>query len=133
MGSLFLGLQRAKVVGSTQITTEIFNQWKKKKLDEKEAGLALSRAERAKNDRMRYFVIYDYVNGTMKTHLLGTLLNILILLSVVVVASCFWQMLVCLWTTQKHMRSTKEKILKLLKRRYSFIALVVVLFYYMST
>ncbi|RZC78821.1 hypothetical protein C5167_003038 [Papaver somniferum] len=44
--------QRAKVVGSTQITTEIFNQWKKKKLDEKEAGLALSRAERAKNDRM---------------------------------------------------------------------------------
>lgn len=44
--------QRAKVIGSTPITTELFFQWKKKKMEEREAGLAAERAERAKNDRM---------------------------------------------------------------------------------
>ncbi|XP_077239605.1 zinc finger C-x8-C-x5-C-x3-H type family protein [Tasmannia lanceolata] len=44
--------QRAKVATSTPITTELFMQWKTKKMEEKEAGLAAMRAERAKNDRM---------------------------------------------------------------------------------
>lgn len=44
--------QRAKVTTTTPITTEIFFQWKKKKVDAKEAGLAAQQAERAKNDRM---------------------------------------------------------------------------------
>lgn len=36
------------------MTTELFLQWKKRKIEEKEAGLDAQRAERAKNDRMRY-------------------------------------------------------------------------------
>jgi hypothetical protein len=36
------------------MTTELFMQWKQKKIDEREAGLDAQRAERAKNDRMRY-------------------------------------------------------------------------------
>ncbi|KAJ0829194.1 putative ZC3H15/TMA46 family protein [Helianthus annuus] len=34
------------------MTTDLFMQWKKKKVDEKEAGLAAQRVEQAKNDRM---------------------------------------------------------------------------------
>lgn len=37
------------------MTPDLFMQWKKKKIDEREAGLAAQRAERAKNDRMRYY------------------------------------------------------------------------------
>ncbi|XP_026658704.1 zinc finger CCCH domain-containing protein 11-like isoform X2 [Phoenix dactylifera] len=44
--------QRAKVTASTPLTPELFMQWKKKKMDEREAGLAARQAERAKNDRM---------------------------------------------------------------------------------
>ncbi|KAJ4979830.1 hypothetical protein NE237_010610 [Protea cynaroides] len=44
--------QRAKVISSTPLTTELFMQWKKKKMEEREVGLAAQRAERAKNDRM---------------------------------------------------------------------------------
>ncbi|KAJ8636991.1 hypothetical protein MRB53_011258 [Persea americana] len=44
--------QRAKVATSTPITTALFMQWKKKKMEEIEAGLAAQRAERAKNDRL---------------------------------------------------------------------------------
>lgn len=44
--------QRAKVATTTPMTTELFMEWKKKKLEQKEAGLALLRADRAKNDRM---------------------------------------------------------------------------------
>ncbi|KAG1337971.1 zinc finger CCCH domain-containing protein 11 [Cocos nucifera] len=44
--------QRAKVAASTPLTPELFMQWKKKKMEEREAGLAAQRAERAKNDRM---------------------------------------------------------------------------------
>ncbi|KAJ3669149.1 hypothetical protein LUZ60_011099 [Juncus effusus] len=44
--------QRAKVATSTPITPELFFQWKKKKQDEKDAGLAAMQAERAKMDRM---------------------------------------------------------------------------------
>jgi hypothetical protein len=36
------------------MTPELFMQWKKKKLDERDASLAAQQAERAKNDRMRY-------------------------------------------------------------------------------
>ncbi|MFS7988781.1 putative ZC3H15/TMA46 family protein [Helianthus anomalus] len=36
------------------MTTDLFMQGKKKKVDEKEAGLPAQRAERAKNDRMRF-------------------------------------------------------------------------------
>ncbi|XP_038680248.1 zinc finger CCCH domain-containing protein 21 isoform X2 [Tripterygium wilfordii] len=44
--------QRAKVSTTTPMTTELFMQWKKKKVEEREAGLAAQQAERAKNDRM---------------------------------------------------------------------------------
>ncbi|KAF6172285.1 hypothetical protein GIB67_024907 [Kingdonia uniflora] len=44
--------QRAKVATTTPMTTELFMQWKKKKQDEREVGLAVQQAERAKNDRM---------------------------------------------------------------------------------
>ncbi|CAK7325558.1 unnamed protein product [Dovyalis caffra] len=44
--------QRAKLTASTQMSPDLFMQWKKKKVEEREAGLAAKRAERAKNDRM---------------------------------------------------------------------------------
>ncbi|KAK1285886.1 Zinc finger CCCH domain-containing protein 11 [Acorus calamus] len=44
--------ERAKIAASTPMTTELFMKWKKKKIEDKEAGLAAMRAERAKNDRM---------------------------------------------------------------------------------
>ncbi|KAG6437380.1 hypothetical protein SASPL_102295 [Salvia splendens] len=44
--------QRAKVSTCTPMTTDLFMQWKMKKVEEREAGLAAQRAERAKNDRM---------------------------------------------------------------------------------
>lgn len=44
--------QRSKIASITPMTTELFYQWKKKKMEEREAGLAARSAERAKNDRM---------------------------------------------------------------------------------
>ncbi|XP_059463266.1 zinc finger CCCH domain-containing protein 11-like [Corylus avellana] len=44
--------QRAKLTTSTPMTPELFMQWKKKKIAERDAGLAAQQAERAKNDRM---------------------------------------------------------------------------------
>ncbi|KAL1549472.1 zinc finger CCCH domain-containing protein 11-like [Salvia divinorum] len=44
--------QRAKVSTCTPMTTDLFMQWKKNKVEDREAGLAAQRAERAKNDRM---------------------------------------------------------------------------------
>lgn len=44
--------QRAKLKSTTPMTTELFMQWKKKKIEERNAGLAAQQAERAKNDRM---------------------------------------------------------------------------------
>lgn len=44
--------QRAKLTASTPMTPDLFMLWKKKKVEEREAGLATKRAERAKNDRM---------------------------------------------------------------------------------
>ncbi|CAI0471585.1 unnamed protein product [Linum tenue] len=44
--------QRAKVATTTPMTTDLFMQWKKKKMDERDASLDALRAERAKNDRM---------------------------------------------------------------------------------
>ncbi|KAL7136570.1 hypothetical protein ABFS83_10G039400 [Erythranthe nasuta] len=44
--------QRAKTTSTTPMTTELFMQWRNKKMEEKEAGLAAQKAERAKNDRM---------------------------------------------------------------------------------
>ncbi|XP_042392795.1 zinc finger CCCH domain-containing protein 11-like isoform X1 [Zingiber officinale] len=44
--------QRAKVTTTTPLTPDLFMQWKRKKMEEKEAGLAAMRADRAKNDRM---------------------------------------------------------------------------------
>ncbi|XP_022841820.1 zinc finger CCCH domain-containing protein 11 [Olea europaea var. sylvestris] len=44
--------QRAKITASTPMTPELFMQWKKRKVEEREAGLAALWAERAKNDRM---------------------------------------------------------------------------------
>ncbi|PKI32418.1 hypothetical protein CRG98_047181 [Punica granatum] len=45
--------QRSKLTKSTPMTPELFMEWKTKKTEEREAGLAALRAERAKNDRMR--------------------------------------------------------------------------------
>ncbi len=36
------------------MTTELFLQWKREKQEQKEAELSEKKAERAKNDRMRY-------------------------------------------------------------------------------
>lgn len=44
--------QRQQIKASTPLTTELFNEWKKKKMDQKEAEHAAKMAERAKNDRM---------------------------------------------------------------------------------
>lgn len=44
--------QRAKITTTTPMTPELFMEWKKKKIAERDAGLAAERAERAKNDRM---------------------------------------------------------------------------------
>ncbi|KAL9426433.1 hypothetical protein AB3S75_033253 [Citrus x aurantiifolia] len=44
--------QRAKITTTTPMTPELFTEWKKKKIAERDAGLAAERAERAKNDRM---------------------------------------------------------------------------------
>lgn len=44
--------QRAKVATTTPMTPELFMQWRKKKMEERDAGLAAQRADRAKNDRM---------------------------------------------------------------------------------
>ncbi|CAK7342924.1 unnamed protein product [Dovyalis caffra] len=44
--------QRAKTTTTTPMTPELFVQWKKKKMEERDAGLAAQRDERAKNDRM---------------------------------------------------------------------------------
>ncbi|KAJ0987699.1 hypothetical protein J5N97_006055 [Dioscorea zingiberensis] len=44
--------ERAKVATTTPMTPELFMQWKKKKMEEREAGLAAKQAERANNDRM---------------------------------------------------------------------------------
>ncbi|KAE9612280.1 putative transcription factor C3H family [Lupinus albus] len=44
--------QRAKVATTTSMTPELFHQWKKKKVEERDASLAAQQADRAKNDRM---------------------------------------------------------------------------------
>lgn len=51
---LFHHPQRGKLTKSTPMTPELFFEWKRKRMEEREAGLAAQRAERAKNDRMRY-------------------------------------------------------------------------------
>lgn len=45
--------QRQQTKASTPLTTELFYEWKKKKMEQKEAEHAAKIAERAKNDRMR--------------------------------------------------------------------------------
>ncbi|KAI7738579.1 hypothetical protein M8C21_014214 [Ambrosia artemisiifolia] len=45
--------QRGKLKTTTPMTTDLFMEWKRKKMEESESGLAAQRAERAKNDRMR--------------------------------------------------------------------------------
>ncbi|XP_039849809.1 zinc finger CCCH domain-containing protein 11 isoform X1 [Panicum virgatum] len=44
--------QRKKTKSTTPMTTELFMEWKRKKAEEREAGQAALKAERAKNDRM---------------------------------------------------------------------------------
>ncbi|KAH6797727.1 Zinc finger C-x8-C-x5-C-x3-H type family protein [Perilla frutescens var. hirtella] len=53
--------ERAKVASSTPMTTDLFMQWKKKKIEARDESLAAQRAERAKNDRMRqvFFKVYS--------------------------------------------------------------------------
>jgi len=38
------------------MTPDLFYEWKKKKIEERDANLAAQQAERAKNDRMRYIL-----------------------------------------------------------------------------
>ncbi|RVW60816.1 Zinc finger CCCH domain-containing protein 21 [Vitis vinifera] len=47
--------QRGKLTKSTPMTPELFFEWKRKRMEEREAGLAAQRAERAKNDRDEVF------------------------------------------------------------------------------
>lgn len=47
------------------MTTELFLEWKRKKVEERDAGLAAQRAERAKNDRMRFVSSYNYIFAPM--------------------------------------------------------------------
>jgi hypothetical protein len=54
-------VKRAKLTASTPMTPELFTQWKTKKAEEREAGLAAKRAERAKNDRMRYVLNSSFI------------------------------------------------------------------------
>lgn len=54
---LLLCPQRSKVKSTTPITTELFAQWKRAKIEQREAELAAKRAERAKNDRMRLWIL----------------------------------------------------------------------------
>ncbi|ONM36620.1 Nucleic acid binding protein [Zea mays] len=44
--------QRKKTKTTTPMTTELFMEWKRRKAEEREAGQAALKAERAKNDRM---------------------------------------------------------------------------------
>ncbi|KAK9070478.1 hypothetical protein SSX86_010880 [Deinandra increscens subsp. villosa] len=44
--------QRGKLKTTTPMTTDLFLEWKRKKVEQRESGLAAQRAERAKNDRM---------------------------------------------------------------------------------
>ncbi|KAJ7530980.1 hypothetical protein O6H91_14G027200 [Diphasiastrum complanatum] len=44
--------QRSKLQTSTPLTPQLFDEWKRKKQEQKDAELASKRAERAKNDRM---------------------------------------------------------------------------------
>lgn len=44
--------QRAKLTTSTPMTPELFVQWKKKKMEERDAEMDAQKADRAKNDRM---------------------------------------------------------------------------------
>ncbi|XP_051127290.1 zinc finger CCCH domain-containing protein 11-like isoform X2 [Andrographis paniculata] len=44
--------QRAKISTATPMTPELFMQWKKKKVEDREERLAAQSADRAKNDRM---------------------------------------------------------------------------------
>ncbi|XP_059667719.1 zinc finger CCCH domain-containing protein 11-like [Cornus florida] len=44
--------QRAKITTSTPMTPELFIQWKKKKMEARDASMAAEKADRAKNDRM---------------------------------------------------------------------------------
>lgn len=54
---MVLWFQRAKVTTSTPMTPELFLEWKKKKMAARDAGLAAEMAERAKNDRRRYYLM----------------------------------------------------------------------------
>lgn len=66
--SFVLGFQRAKVTTTTPMTPELFMQWKKKKIEERDAGLAAEKAERAKMDRMRYhFLAFRFILKSLFT------------------------------------------------------------------
>ncbi|KHN02374.1 Zinc finger CCCH domain-containing protein 11 [Glycine soja] len=57
VGSGSAPMARAKVTTTTPMTPELFMQWKKKKMEEREANLGAQQAERAKNVRMRYAIL----------------------------------------------------------------------------
>ena len=63
-------LQRHMTKTSTQITTELFEEWKRQKAEIKEAELATKRAERAKNDRMRFVFLWLFLD--FKINVLAT-------------------------------------------------------------
>ena len=45
----FIMIQRAKVTTTTPMTPELFMQWKKKKMEEREANLGAQQAERGQS------------------------------------------------------------------------------------
>ncbi|KAK2647687.1 hypothetical protein Ddye_015176 [Dipteronia dyeriana] len=61
--SICVWFKRAKITTSTPMTPELFMEWKKKKMAERDASLASLRAERANNDRMsgRELFLSDFI------------------------------------------------------------------------
>ncbi|CAF2114533.1 unnamed protein product [Brassica oleracea] len=60
--------ERAKLKTATQMTPALFMEWKRKKIAERDAGLAASQAERAKNDRMSVTRLMDRDVGTIPNY-----------------------------------------------------------------
>lgn len=133
------------------MTPELFMQWKKKKIVERDANLAEQQAERAKNDRMRcvssfhslelyiYAPFYSnwcsslkpFVKADGSFHLFSSFANHVMLLSLsfAAVASYFCPMLAFLWMMSTHMTSIKEsQNLMIMSRRLVFFVFVYISF-----
>lgn len=106
------------------MTPELFMQWKKKKIEERDAGLAAQMAERAKNDRMRYLslfslhqCLYVLINGCLCSISACFVYMYLNHFCFAVGVSFSSRTLACLWMMWRPMTNTKQKNQMLLERR----------------